>query len=65
METKAEAQQELLKELAEQTNNLGAALDAIGAIEFVDKRSLAVARTQLTTGFLWLRRAIEAPDGGL
>lgn len=53
----------LMNELKEQGANLAEALDAIGQIPEVDQRALAIARTELQTGFMWLIRAIARPQG--
>jgi len=43
--------------------SLLAAIDAAEQLPGVNKRSLALARTNLQTGFMWLIRAIARPNG--
>lgn len=38
-------------------------LDTICATEGVDQRALAIAKTELQTGFMWAVRAIAQPAG--
>ncbi len=54
---------ELINEIKDQANNLGAAVEMIGQMPDVDKRALAIAKTELQTGFMWLTRAIARPAG--
>lgn len=53
---------DLMNEIKEQGNNLGIAVDAIEEIPNVDQRALAIAKTHLQTGLMWLTRAIAKPE---
>jgi hypothetical protein len=44
-------------------NGIGVLLDEVAAMPGIDLRALAIARTELQTGFMWLTRAIARPDG--
>lgn len=44
-------------------NGVGVLLDEVAAMPAVDPRAMAIARTELQTGFMWLTRAIARPDG--
>lgn len=54
---------ELVNTLKEQANNLGEAIDAIAEMPDVDQRWLAIARTELQKGMMFLIRAITNPSG--
>lgn len=43
--------------------DLSLAIDALEKLPDVDKRALALARTNLQQGFMWLIRAIARPEG--
>ncbi|ASK94338.1 hypothetical protein KWH04_01080 [Xanthomonas campestris pv. trichodesmae] len=47
------------KRLAE---DVGAHLDALLGVQGIDKRALAIAKTELQTGFMWAVRAIAQPE---
>lgn len=38
-------------------------LEALAEIPGIDKRALAIAKTELQTGFMWAVRAIAQPQG--
>lgn len=40
-----------------------ALLDALAQAPNIDQRALAIARTDLQTGFMWAVRAIARPEG--
>lgn len=42
---------------------VGQQLDALRNIAGIDQRALAIARTELQTGFMWAVRAIAQPAG--
>ena len=52
-----------MNSLKAQERDLLAAVDAAEQLPGVNKRSLAIARTNLQTGFMWLIRAIARPNG--
>lgn len=54
---------DLINELKEQGNNLGAALQAIGSMPTTDQRCLAIAVTHFQTAQMWLIRSIAKPEG--
>ena len=51
----------LMNEIKDQGAQLGVAIDAIEKMEGVDKRFVAIARTQLQLGFMCLIRSIARP----
>ena len=44
-------------------NQVGELIGEIGSLDGVDQRALAIARTELQTGQMWLIRAIAKPVG--
>ena len=44
-------------------NQVGELIGEIGSLDGVDQRALAIARTELQTGQMWLIRAIAKPAG--
>ncbi|MBV2147890.1 hypothetical protein KRZ98_06245 [Sphingobium sp. AS12] len=52
---------ELLEKTGAAMVAVKAMLDAMAAQPGIDKRSLAVARTQFETGFLWAASAVGGP----
>jgi hypothetical protein len=52
-----------VNDLKEFGDEIGRLLDTVGTIPDVDKRALAIARTELQTGMMWLVRAITRPTG--
>lgn len=44
-------------------DEVGQQLDALRNIAGIDQRALAIARTELQTGFMWAVRAIAQPAG--
>lgn len=42
---------------------IGAQLDALAELPGIDKRALAIAKTELQTGVMWAVRAIAQPQG--
>ena len=42
---------------------VGTLLNALAAVPGVDQRALAIAKTDLQTGFMWAVRAIAKPQG--
>lgn len=40
---------------------VGAMLDALKAHDGIDQRGLAIAKTELQTGFMWAYRAVARP----
>ena len=44
-------------------NDLGEAIETLELTPDVDQRALAIAKTQLQTGLMWLVRAIAKPEG--
>lgn len=42
---------------------VGQQLDALRNMAGIDRRALAIARTELQTGFMWAVRAIAQPAG--
>jgi len=51
----------LINEVKRQGEELRVALDELANDPNVDKRALAIARTEIQTGFMWLIRAIARP----
>ncbi len=54
---------DLINAIKEQGNNLGLAVEAVGAIPEVDKHALTLAKAHLQTGLMWLTRAVARPEG--
>lgn len=54
---------DLINILKEQGNHLGTAIEAMEADAAYDKRALAIAKTHLQTGLMWLIRSITKPEG--
>jgi hypothetical protein len=48
-----------IKEKAEETGRL---IEALADLPNVDKRALAIAKTELQTGFMWGERAVAQPE---
>lgn len=42
---------------------VGMQLDALAQLPGIDKRALAIAKTDLQTGFMWAVRAVAQPHG--
>ena len=42
---------------------VGMQLDALALLPGIDKRALAIAKTELQTGFMWAVRAVAQPQG--
>lgn len=42
---------------------VGTLLNSLAAVPGVDQRALAIAKTDLQTGFMWAVRAIAKPQG--
>ncbi len=57
------AEVDLVNAVKEQGNTLGLALEAVESMPDTDRRALAVARTHLQTGLMWLVRSITRPEG--
>ncbi len=53
------AQMNAIKALGEQVK---AQLDVLAALAGIDGRALAIARTELQTGFMWAVRAVARPE---
>ncbi|MGB3393232.1 MAG: hypothetical protein WA956_05670 [Stenotrophomonas sp.] len=43
-------------------NEAGALLDRLKEVQGIDQRALAIAKTELQTGFMWAVRAIARPE---
>ena len=57
------AEIDLINAIKEQGGALGLAIEAAETLPQVDKRALAIAKTHLQTGLMWLVRSIARPDG--
>ncbi|MFA5589800.1 MAG: hypothetical protein WDA70_03655 [Lysobacteraceae bacterium] len=57
------AQIDLINAIKEQGNALGLAVEAVDAMPDVDRRAVALAKTHLQTGLMWLVRGITKPEG--
>ena len=55
-------QKELMNRVKALGNELGDLLDDLYANEETDKRSLAIAKTEIQTGLMWANRAIAKPS---
>ena len=49
--------------LKQKGGEVKALLDALAQTPDIDQRALAIARTELQTGFMWAVRAIAQPQG--
>lgn len=54
---------DVIAEVKSNGNDLAQAIDAIAAMPDVDQRAIALARTNLQQGFMWLIRAVARPQG--
>ena len=50
-----------MNRLKQKAEEIGALLAELGGMPGIDGRSLAIARTDLQTGFMWAVRAIARP----
>lgn len=50
-----------MNRLKQKAEEVGALLAELGAMPDLDGRALAIARTELQTGFMWAVRAIARP----
>lgn len=69
-QTRITGYRELTAEEIAQVNDIkamatgvGEMLDQVKLLPDVDQRALAIARTELQTGFMWLVRSITRPQG--
>lgn len=51
----------LMNEVKAKAAEVGALIDKLSATDGLDKRSVAIARTELQTGFMWAVRSIAQP----
>jgi hypothetical protein len=58
-----EATVDLINSLKDTGANLGLAVEATESLIGVDKRALAIAKTHLQTGMMWLIRSVAKPEG--
>lgn len=54
---------DLINQIKSNGNELGEAVAVIEQIPDIDKRAVAIAKTHLQTGLMWLIRAIAKPEG--
>lgn len=59
----SDAEKAGMNELKELEVRILSDLAAVGRIEGVNQRSLAIAKTEIQTGFMWAIRAIARPNG--
>ena len=59
----SESEIETMNSLKATERELLAAVDAAEQLPGINKRSLALGRTNIQTGFMWLIRAIARPNG--
>jgi hypothetical protein len=52
----------LMNRVKQQEREMLAGIDLIAALPAVDLRSLALARTNIQQGFMWMVRAIARPE---
>lgn len=57
----SKAEIDLMNSIKEMGADLGEVIDMLASQPFADQRSLANARTELQTGFMWLLRSIAKP----
>lgn len=58
-----EEEAELINTIKETGDQLGAAIEVIESMSDIDKRAVAIAKTHLQTGLMWLVRSIARPNG--
>ncbi|MGH8386133.1 MAG: DUF7681 family protein [Pseudomonas sp.] len=58
----AQAEIDGINAIKDKGTEIGRLLDALGDILGIDKRALAIARTELQTGLMWATRAIAQPE---
>ncbi|KOQ71565.1 hypothetical protein JY409_03380 [Stenotrophomonas maltophilia] len=58
----SEAEISAVNALKESAEAVGAQLDALSLLDGIDKRALAIAKTELQTGFMWAVRAVARPS---
>lgn len=54
-------QKQQMNQLKEKGNELGALLDELFEQDGLDKRALAIAKTEIQTGMMWAIRSIAQP----
>lgn len=52
---------ELMNEIKTKGNELGELLDTLSSTPEVNKRALAIARTEIQTGIMWAVRSVTNP----
>lgn len=52
---------DLMNQVKAKAAEVGELLDKLAATDGLDKRAVAIARTELQTGFMWAVRAIAQP----
>ncbi|HEL3749990.1 TPA: helix-turn-helix transcriptional regulator [Stenotrophomonas maltophilia] len=58
----SEAEVSAINTLKDQAEAVGAQLDALSLLDGIDRRALAIAKTELQTGFMWAVRAVTKPS---
>ncbi|MGH8040381.1 MAG: DUF7681 family protein [Stenotrophomonas sp.] len=58
----AQAEIDGINAIKDKGTEIGRLLEALGDIPGIDKRALAIARTELQTGLMWATRAIAQPE---
>lgn len=58
----SEAEISAVNALKKSAEAVGAQLDALSLLDGIDKRALAIAKTELQTGFMWAVRAVAKPS---
>jgi molybdate-binding protein len=56
------AEIDLVNAIKDRGADLGLVVEATEALASVDKRALAIAKTQLQTGLMWLVRSVTKPE---
>lgn len=51
----------LMNEIKQMAQQVGELLDRLKAVPTLDQRAVAIARTELQTGFMWAVRAVAQP----
>lgn len=51
----------LMNDIKQKAHDVGELLDRLKSVPTLDQRAVAIARTELQTGFMWAVRAVAKP----
>lgn len=58
-----QAEVDAMNRIKEKGEEIGLLVDALVDVPNIDRRALAIAKTELQTGFMWAVRAVAQPEG--